>query len=90
MSSILIFWKGSTKNPAEISLKKDSDYLRGDEYSRAIAAVGQAFILDHFQAYGGPTPPPIDHQGVNDAIVEAASVVHYFFRGKWLQLQGAD
>lgn len=29
-------------------------------YSRAISPVGRAFILGHYQAYGGRKPPPID------------------------------
>ncbi|PYR66590.1 MAG: hypothetical protein DMG20_12690 [Acidobacteria bacterium] len=40
--------------------------------------------------YGGPKPPPIDHLGINDVFIEKASVVWYFYQGKWLQLQGAD
>ena len=39
---------------------------------------------------GGPKPPPIDHQGINDAFLEKASSVHYFHEGKWLRLTDAD
>jgi hypothetical protein len=59
-------------------------------YSRAISAVGKNHILDYYKAYGGTEPPPIEHQGINDAFAEKASVVRYFYRGKWLELQGAD
>ena len=59
-------------------------------YSREIASVGRAYILQHYQAYGGTKPPPIDHQGINDAFVEKGSVVLYFYRQEWLRLTGAD
>jgi hypothetical protein len=35
-------------------------------------------------------PPRIDHKGIDDAFVGKASEVHYYYRGKWLELQGAD
>ena len=64
----------------------------GDElgYSRGLSPVGRDFILDMYQAYGGPKPPPIDHQGIDDAFVGKYSSVHYFHEGKWLLLNGAD
>ena len=94
-SSILIFWNGSANNPAEVAPVKDIDMLQSDGgdrivYSRDISAVGRTYILEHYQAYGGPAPPPINQQGINDAFVGKASVVHYLFEGKWLRLQGAD
>lgn len=41
-------------------------------YSRGISAVGEDFIMRHYNAYGGPKPPPIDHQGIDDAFIEKA------------------
>jgi hypothetical protein len=46
--------------------------------------------MGHYRAYGGPKPPPIDHQGIDDAFLEKASVTFYFHKGNWLQLTGAD
>ena len=94
-SSILVFWNGSEKNPAEIAKVEDRGFLQGDvgdkiNYSRGIRPVGTEFIMTHFKAYGGPKPPPIDHQGIDDAFIEKASVTHYFHAGKWLRLTGAD
>jgi hypothetical protein len=94
-SSILVFWNGSEKNLAELARQQDRTYLEGiDEnhigFGRDIEVVGRDFIVDHYKAYGGPKPPPIDHEAINDAFIEKASVVHYFYRGKWLELQGAD
>ena len=95
VSSILVYWKGSAANPAQIEEMDDIVRLQdsgadGMVYSREIASVGRAYILQHYQAYGGTKPPPIDHQGINDAFVEKGSVVFYFYGGKWLQLTGAD
>ena len=95
VSSILVFWRGSAKNASEIAKSPDKDWLQGIDngkigYSRAISAVGRRYIIEHYKAYGGPTPPPIHHEGINDAFVEKTSIVHYYFGGKWLKLQGAD
>lgn len=95
VSSILVFWNGSAANPERIAEMKDIDRLQdsgadGIAYSRVIAPVDRAYILQHYQRYGGTKPPPMDHQGVNDAFVEKGSAVLYFYRGKWLQLTGAD
>lgn len=95
VSSILVFWNASEINPARIAEMKDIDLLQGaggDKivYSREITAVGKAAIGKYHAGFGGPQPPPIDHQGIEDAFVGKASVVNYFYRGKWLQLQGAD
>jgi len=46
--------------------------------------------MRHFSPYGGPTPPQIDHQGIDDAFIEKASVTWYFDGGSWLKLTGAD
>jgi hypothetical protein len=94
-STILVFWNGSAKNPAELAQMEDRIYLQGITpeqigFSRGISAVGKDFIMRHYDAYGGPQPPPIDHQGIDDAFIEKASVVWYFYAGKWLKLTGAD
>jgi len=59
-------------------------------YSRAISSVGRGFIMRHYQSHGGVKPPPIDHLGIEDAFVDKASIVHYFYRGKRMELTGAD
>lgn len=93
-SSILVIWNGSPTNPASIAPASDEQFVQGIGqgkfgFSRAIAGVGRSYILAHATA-GGPKPPPIDHQGIDDAFIEKASVVHYFHRGRWLGLCGAD
>ena len=95
VSSILVFWNGSANNPASIAQREDRTFLQtisADEigFSRGISPVDKEFIMRHYRAYGGPKPPPIDHQGIDDAFIGKASVTWYFFGGKWLGLQGAD
>jgi len=82
-------------NLAETAKRKDIDLLQswGDGkmvYSWAITPVGKEYIMRHYHAYGGPKPPPINHQGINDTFFGKASVVLYFYKRKWLQLTGAD
>ena len=94
-SSVLVYWNGSSANPAQIAAGKDDDSLQGWSdgqmvYSRKIEPVGKAYIMDHYRAYGGEKPPPIDHQGIDDIFVGKASVVLYFHQGKWLHLTGSD
>ena len=95
VSSILIFRNASEQNPSELAREADIDKLQAVggnaiAYSRAISRVGQEYILSHHRAYGGPKPPTIDHQGIDDAFVGKASVVHYFHAGRRLKLTGAD
>jgi len=94
-SSILVFANGSPSNPMRVAEGEDLHILQGIGdgkigYSREISPVDEKYIMDHYRAHGGPKPPPIDHLGINDAFVEKASVVLYFYQGKWLQLTGAD
>jgi hypothetical protein len=95
VSALLAFRNDRDRNPETLTTSQDSSYLQGlggDEigYSRQISAVGRDFILRHYRAYGGPVPPPIDHQGIDDAFLEKASVTWYSHQGKWLRLTGAD
>lgn len=94
-STILVFWNGSANNPGAIAPMEDRNFLQGITaneigFSGGIAPVRKDFIMRHYNAYGGPKPPPIDHQGIDDAFIEKASVTWYFHGGKWLKLTGAD
>ncbi len=94
-SSILVFWKMSENNPAEIARAEDRNFLQGmgDDkigFSRRISAVGKVFIMQNYCEFGGPIPPPIHHQGIDDAFVEKASVTRYYYKGKWYELTGSD
>ena len=93
-SSILVFRDNLDSHPEELERSADKDYLQnlGNEigYSREINAVDRKSIMASYRAYGGPEPPAIDHQAVDDAFLEKASVIHYWYEGEWLRLQGAD
>ena len=95
ISSILIYWDGSIKNISKIAAADDKGFLQtiGKEkigFSRIIDAVDERYIYEHYKAYGGPKPPKITHDGINDAFAEKASMLLYLHRGKWLELRGAD
>lgn len=94
-SSAIVVIDENGRVRAELASAPDRNYLQGIGggmigYSRGLSPVGADYILSHYQAYGGPKPPPIDHQGINDSFLEKASTVHYFHEGKWLRLTGAD
>jgi hypothetical protein len=36
------------------------------------------------------TPPPLDHDGIDDGVVEKGSSVWYWYRGRWLELTGSN
>jgi hypothetical protein len=83
MSSILIFRQGYAGGaPLQIAKVRDFDL-------RSIARVGRDYIMKHYRYYGGPKPPPIDHHGIDDG-GDMVSVVRYYYRGRWRELQGAD
>lgn len=94
-STILIYWNGSTGNVSKIGTAEDKGFLQTVDskkigFSRIIGVVDAKYIDDHYRSYGGPKPPKITHNGINDAFAEKASVVLYLHKGKWLELQGAD
>ena len=94
-TALLAFRNDRDTNPDTVNTSEDQRYLQGLDgnqigYSREITAAGRDFIVRHYRAYGGPEPPPIDHHGIDDAFLEKASITWYFYRGQWLQLQGAD
>ena len=95
VSTILVFWNGSEKNPAAIAPMEDRIYIQGFKkerfwYSRGIRTVAKDFMLRHHDTYGGPKLPPINHQGIDDMFVGKASVVWYHHDGQWLKLAGGD
>jgi hypothetical protein len=94
-TALLAFRNDRDTNPDTVTTSQDRLYLQGLDgnqigYSREITAAGREFIMRHYRAYGGPEPPPIDHHGIDDAFLEKGSITWYFYRGKWLQLTGAD
>lgn len=94
-SAILVFPQGSSQPAAELAPAADEQFLQTVEpgkygFSRAIGAMGRQRILEYGREWRSKLPVPLNHQGINDAFVEKASVIHYFHKGKWLELPGAD
>jgi hypothetical protein len=94
-SSILVFWGGSPDAVEELSSARDVGSLQttgagGICYSRMIGVATPAYIRRMHRAFGGPTPPPLQHDGINDATVEKGSTVLYRHQGRWLRLTGMD
>jgi len=96
VSSVLVFRGGTTSAVAVLARHPDEGFLQVVDadgrvgYSRALSVASPSYIREHYAAYGGPKPPPLDHDGINDIFVQKGSVVWYWYRGQWLQLQGAD
>jgi hypothetical protein len=94
-SSIIVFWGGSPDAAEELSSAPDAGYLQGTGggsigYSRAIGVASPAYIRRMHHSFGGPVPPRLDHDGIDNAFVEKASTVMYWHEGRWLRLTGMD
>ena len=95
ISSILVFWNGSAATPVEVAPAPDRNFLTVVEngewgFARAISPASAQFIRKHWRSHGGPTPPSIDHEGIDDQFLEKGSTVRYFRNGQWLELTGSD
>jgi hypothetical protein len=93
MTVILLYRGGSADSVAELAERPHAEYAAGDStftFDRAIDAADPRYIRERYERYGGPRPPPLDHDGINDIFVGKASTVLYWYGGRWLQLQGAD
>lgn len=94
-SAVLVFWAAAIDAVDEATAVPDLGFLQGvgdDQigFSRRIGVASREYILDHYREYGGPEPPPIDHDGIEDAFAGKASAIAYFYKGEWLTLTGAD
>ena len=94
-SVILVYRGGVADSVSELAPRPHlqaelSDTSSGFTFSRAVGVADSAFIWSRFEQYGGRRPPTLDHHGINDIFVGKASVVWYWHRGQWLQLQGSD
>jgi hypothetical protein len=94
-SRILVFWKSSPHQPDALEERPDANFVqdvgggvRG--YSRLITTATKKAIAPNSVANDGTRIRSADHDGIDDACVEKASTVHYYFRGKWLHFTGAD
>jgi hypothetical protein len=95
ISTIIVFWGGSDTNFTEIAKESDTNNLQGIgenkiAFSRYIGIVEKQEIWKYYKEFGGVRPPKIKHQGIADCIDEKASVILYFYKEKFIELQGAD
>jgi hypothetical protein len=86
--SVEVYWGGQVQCASSIDLRMTiaEDYL----FDQGINTVDAQFIYEHFEAYGGPTPPTITHLGIEYAFYAKASTVYYCHGGNWIELTGAD
>ncbi len=92
-SRILIYRGGVVRGLSEKphSLSPDRNWIQGGiGFSRAIGAADAKAMAYYHKEFGGPTPPPIDHEGLEESYVGKASTIHYWYDGTWLELVGAD
>jgi hypothetical protein len=100
VSTILVYRAGSIRNVDRIGTGPDSAFLQvvtrdrqGNPvagYSRAIVPADAKHIMEHHRDFGGPRPPPLDHDRIEDNFVEKGSSILYWHRGRWLTLTGMD
>ncbi len=97
VSTILVFWNGSEKDPAALAPMQDNGYVQGLGgagqwgYSRGIEPMGMADIVRyHDPDHLGDPLPPIDHQGINDQYLDKAFLVWYYYDGQWLKVAAGD
>ena len=92
-STILVYWNGSAKDPAQLASMDETIKPSKNGYYRILHGVGNNFIRSHYDVSASdmdPLPSILDHDGIDDGIFEKGSIVHYFDDGKWLRLAGSD
>jgi len=87
-STLIVFWNGSRQNASELARTEDGD--GSSPFVRRILPAGAKDMIRNYRTAGGRRPPPSDHQGIEDAAVVAKPVVHFYSRGKWIQLIRAE
>ncbi len=96
VSSILVFRGASSEDLDRLAQEPDEHFLQSFNadgrmgFSRLVDSIDKKRILYYHTASGGPEPPPLDHDGIQDAFAGKGSTIHYCHEGKWLELSGAD
>ncbi|MBE2245615.1 MAG: hypothetical protein IAE67_00005 [Candidatus Competibacteraceae bacterium] len=93
-SSILVFKENTGNKYDELGRWNEDHWLVTDRnksfYRREISSVDKSYIMEHYQSYGGQSPPKIKYEAINDGYLEMSSTVYYFNENQWLKLTGAD
>ena len=95
VSSVLVFWGGSPDKVDEMSSSPDKNWLQGiDEkrigFSRYIGRSEPRRISEYQARDGGSKPPSFSHDGIEESFLEKASTIHYYDKGVWTGISGAD
>jgi hypothetical protein len=81
-------WNGEIISPGTFDPSPHADKCEA-----TVDVATSKYILDHARAYAPDelkSLPRLDHNGIEIGICGKASIIHYFSKGKWLYLQGAD
>ena len=95
-SSILIYWNASHINPTKFGEERiEAHYELTQDGAlggniRAIATAGKQLMIASYRRYGGPKPPMIDHDGIEDGLAGKSSSISYFHNGKWIGWTSSD
>ncbi len=94
-STLLVYWGDTSMAVSELDTTGDIHWLQGtgDDklgFSHVISTVGTNYVRDHANSYGTVIPAALGHEGIDDGFMGKASMIRYWYQGKWLSLQGAD
>lgn len=94
-SGVVLFWGGPARCPSVLPPSPDLDWVQGmgpegNVYSQVIGARDPDAIRRLAEAFDGPEPPPLDHDGLSIAFAGKASEILYCHEGRWIALQGMD
>lgn len=95
ISSILVFRGGASDSADELDSSPDRGYMQnigpGEAgFSRRIGVATPETIKAYAEAFEGELPPTLDHEGIDNAFLEKASWIWYWYENRWLRLSGAD
>jgi hypothetical protein len=93
-SRIIVVWGGPAQCASELAEMDDFVFieLTGEgkvDYSRALSTTSAKQIREAAPAHD-VSPPPLNHDGIDDAFLEKASTTHYCYRGEWLHMPFSD
>lgn len=96
-SKIIVFHYGKTnqKNIFELEEIDDIAFLQGLDrnrivYSRGISTFPRKYFLTTDEWEDEQKPLLVNHDGIVDDFAEKASVIFYYYKGKWFRQVGAD
>lgn len=92
--NVLVYSRSNGAWQGEIIFRGGFDPApQADKCEVTVGIATPKYIVDHAQAYAPKeltSLPALDHNGVDVGICDKASIVLYFSKGKWVELQGAD